>query len=289
MGILPVGYPVFLPCTNEEDSSLIEDQMSPVNMLPDPASATSDSGLQLHGLNNEEQNKVGAPLRQSPASSIPPVLPDLKEDTISLREMDYEALNPDIDRPSPPRAGAARLFENPFDLTDEDSVPVEPKKLSPSHVFESTSLEDSLLLLEAEKVTDAVSPLSESGRASSLTAASSSLKRRPFDTRTFVIRRTSPASSIQYETTASKASTPTTSREEASADTAEVISVNGAESLPDDGLPMGAEATTEALLMGAEAPIEAAEVRATDEDDIGMEMDYDNLMAYFESLKESTA
>ena len=140
----------------------------------------------------------------------------------SLREMDYEALNPDIDRPSPPRAGAARLFENPFDLTDEDSVPVEPKKLSPSHVFESTSLEDSLLLLEAEKVTDAVSPLSESGRASSLTA-SSSLKRRPFDTRTFVIRRTSPASSIQYETTASKASTPTTSREEASADTAEVI------------------------------------------------------------------
>ena len=81
MGILPVGYPVFLPCTNEEDSSLIEDQMSPVNMLPDPAAAP-DSGLQLHGLNNDEQNKVGAPLRQSPASSIPPVLPDLKEDTI---------------------------------------------------------------------------------------------------------------------------------------------------------------------------------------------------------------
>jgi hypothetical protein len=52
---------------------------------------------------------------------------------------------------------------------------------------------------------------------------------------------------------------------------------------------MGAEATTEALLMGAEAPIEAAEARTTDEDDIGMEMDYDNLMAYFESLKESTA
>ena len=69
-----------------------------------------------------------------------------------------------------------------------------------------------------------------------------------------------------------------------------MISVNGAESLPDDGLPMGAEATTEALLMGAAAPIEAAEVRAeADEDDIGMEMDYDNLMAYFESLKESTA
>ena len=111
-------------------------------------------------------------------------------------------MNPDIDRPSPPRAGASRLFENPFDLTDEDSAPVEPKKLSPSHVFESTSLEDSLLLMGAEKEAADASPLSE--RAASL--ASSSLQRRPFDTRTFVIRR-SPASSIQYET-ASKASTP---------------------------------------------------------------------------------
>merc|ERR1712088_1178106 len=83
---------------------------------------------------------------------------------------EQEWLNPDIDRPSPPRAGASRLFENPFDLTDEDSAPVEPKKLSPSHVFESTSLEDSLLLLEAENVTVA-SPLSE--RAASLASASS--------------------------------------------------------------------------------------------------------------------
>lgn len=55
-------------------------------------------------------------------------------------------------------------------------------------------------------------------------------------------------------------------------------SVNGGECLPDDGLPMGAEATSE-----------VPESRATDENDIGMEMDYDNLMAYFENLKESTA
>merc|ERR1711899_580029 len=138
--------------------------------------------MQLHGLNDQEHaNKLGAPLRQSPASSIPPVLIDHKDDTTSLREIDYESLDPDIDRPSPPRAGASRLFENPFDLTDEDSAPVEPKKLSPSHVFESTSLEDSLLLLEAENVTVA-SPLSE--RAVSLASRSSSLQRRPFDTRT---------------------------------------------------------------------------------------------------------
>merc|ERR1712024_360271 len=98
-----------------------------------------------------QQNKLGAPLRQSPASSLPPVLTDLKEDTASLREVDYESMNPDIDRPSPPRAGASRLFENPFDLTDEDSAPVEvPQKLSPSHVFESTTfLEEPLI--EAEQ------------------------------------------------------------------------------------------------------------------------------------------
>ena len=55
-----------------------------------------------------------------------------------VNELDF--LNPDIHRPSPPRTGASRLFENPFDLTDEDSAPVEvPQKLSPSHVFESTT------------------------------------------------------------------------------------------------------------------------------------------------------
>ena len=55
-----------------------------------------------------------------------------------------------------------------------------------------------------------------------------------------------------------------------------MISINGGEFLPDDGLPMGAEATSE-----------ATEAKPNDEDDIGM--DYDNLMAYFENLKESTA
>jgi len=133
-------------------------------------------------------------------------------------------------------------------------------------------MEDSLLLMEAEKEVIDASPLSE--RAASL--PSSSLQRRQaFDTRTFVIRRPSPASSIQYET-ASKASTPSMDASES----AEVSSVNGGECLPDDGLPMGAEATSEEI---PDVP------EATDEDDIGMEMDYDNLMAYFENLKESTA
>ena len=79
MGILPVGYPVFLPCTNEADEE-IPPPPSPVNMLPDPES------MQLHGLNNvqEDSNKLGAPLRQSPASSIPPLLIDHNDDTSRL-------------------------------------------------------------------------------------------------------------------------------------------------------------------------------------------------------------
>ena len=82
MGILPVGYPVFLPCTNEEDNEEIPGiPGSPVNMLPDPDS------MQLQGLNKDQDhsaNKLGAPLRQSPASSIPPVLGDNKDDTSRL-------------------------------------------------------------------------------------------------------------------------------------------------------------------------------------------------------------
>ena len=210
-GILPVGYPVFLP----------EEDLSPY--LPDPSSMDS----------------LRAPLRQSPASALPPVLveaaracetvevPEAKPEAENIIHEKYEYLNPDIHRPSPPRAGAPRLFENPFELTDEDSAPVEPQELSPSHVFESTSLEDSLLLLEAKAAT----PMSE---------------KRPLDTRTFVIRRSSRSPSEI------KAVTPEQ------------------ESVSDTEIPLGAEA-------------------ADEESNVEHDMDYDNLMAYFENLKESNA
>ena len=213
-GILPVGYPVFLP----------EEDLSPY--LPDPSSMDS----------------LRAPLRQSPASALPPVLVESTHEAVeavteatneteaehkSVKQENFEYLNPDIHRPSPPRAGAPRLFENPFELTDEDSAPVEPQKLSPSHVFESTSLEDSLLLLEAKAAT----PMSE---------------KRPLDTRTFVIRRSSRSPSEI------KAVTPEQ------------------ESVSLDEIPLGAEA-------------------ADEESTVEHDMDYDNLMAYFENLKESNA
>ena len=220
-GILPVGYPVFLP----------EEDLSPY--LPDPSSMDS----------------LRAPLRQSPASALPPVLVEAPAEVEEAEKQGearslesrpshthqakadyYESLNPDIHRPSPPRAGAPRLFENPFELTDDDSAPVEPKKLSPSHVFESTSLEDSLYLLEAKAAT----PMSE---------------KRPLDTRTFVIRR---SRSNEINKAASAQASPTEH-------------VVGLES---EEIPLGAEAADEA-----------------EEHD----MDYDNLMAYFENLKESNA
>ena len=223
-GILPVGYPVF----TDDD------------LQPSPEIDPQD---------------LGAPLKQSPASALPPLLPEMDAETKSIREDDYEPINPDIHRPSPPRAGAARLFENPFELTDEDSAPVEPKKLTPSHIFESASLEESLLLMEAaEKAVVGRSPASYSEQ--DFTSAMV----RSFDPRTFVIRRSSPAS-LACSSNESKPSTP-------SQDPIEAID------LPDnDGLPVGAEAS-EAGLVG---------------DEVAMEMDYDNLMAYFENLKESTA
>merc|ERR1719216_657548 len=91
-------------------------------------------------------------------------------------------LNPDIDKPSPPRLGKCKentneveaFCRNPFELSDEETCPVEPeKKLSPSHVFESTTLEQTLLLGESQLIT---SGTDEIGKSS-------------FNSNTFVIKR----------------------------------------------------------------------------------------------------
>jgi hypothetical protein len=259
--ILPVGYPIFAPSPKSAAD------LSPLDLLPDPSSF------------DNENCAVGPPLRQSPASALPPMLDSAAEQQIKsskiievtvvkeeLKEAaaasmnkeeqergEYEPLNPDIDRPSPPRTGASRLFENPFEISDEDSAPVEPEKLSPSHVFESTSLEATLLQLDdqaaaAAGLDDHQRPLSK------------------LDSRTFVIKRpsaSSSASSSRKSTpSASAASTPST--------------VNAGDLTELDSFELGEEASINI----DEEP---------QDDDVAMDMDYDNLMAYFESLKESTA
>ena len=125
-----------------------------------------------------------APLRQSPASALPPVSITEEQELNcpspqpSLRG-EYFPLNPDSDRPSPPRQGAARVFENPFELSDEDSVPLTSEKLSPSHVFESSTLEEELLQQQQDE--------SRLGTNES---------RPVFDSSTFVIKKTpSPTNS----------------------------------------------------------------------------------------------
>ena len=101
---------------------------------------------------------------------------DRKNKLIWCYRGEYFPLNPDIDRPSPPRQGAARIFENPFDVNDEDAVPVNPDKLSPSHIFESSSLEEELL--QKSRLENETRPV--------------------FDSRTFVIKKTpSPTNASQ--------------------------------------------------------------------------------------------
>jgi hypothetical protein len=87
------------------------DDLSPLDLLPDPTDLEMDPA---------------APLRQSPASALPPVAIEDQERDCETPPAgcrgEYEPLNPDIDRPSPPRQGSSRIFENPFEVSDEVSM-----------------------------------------------------------------------------------------------------------------------------------------------------------------------
>ena len=153
------------------------EDLSPLELLPDPTDLDMDPV---------------APLRQSPASALPPGAiedqePGCVSPTASFRG-EYEPLNPDIDRPSPPRQGSSRIFENPFEVTDEEAHPVTPENLSPSHVFESTTLEEELLLQQQQQ-----------GHQFESGPEQIPVEPRPvFDSRTFVIKKTpSPTNSNQ--------------------------------------------------------------------------------------------
>ena len=74
-GILPVGYPVFItsnPAAGSADYPETAEELSPLTALPDPAAATNFSSNQ--GAN------FPAPLRQSPASALPPFIPIVEEE-----------------------------------------------------------------------------------------------------------------------------------------------------------------------------------------------------------------
>lgn len=238
--ILPVGYPMVFPTPAQKAACL-----SPLDLLPDP------TGLEMMNM----ASPVGPPPRQSPASALPPMdmLETVEPEDLESPRGEYEPLNPDIDRPSPPRTGAPRLFENPFDLSDEESAPVEPEKLSPSHVFESTSLEESLLY--RQNVEENERPTTTRG---------------VLDSRTFVIKR-SPTSSSNGS---SRKTSPSSEGPAALATS------------PIEDIKLGEDAIS--LLSETNEDLQTEDLNE-EEVSVAMGMDYDNLMAYFENLKESTA
>ena len=224
------------------------DLMSPVGVLPDPSEFEDDGGK-------------APPLRQSPASALPPmsvedqevIFGNPSEVTKEGCGEEYLPINPDIERPSPPRMGTLernrKSQKHPFELSDAESQPVDLEKtLSPSHVFEATSLEQSLLLEGNEG-----SP--GSGKSD-------------FDSGTFVVRRSSSSlssRSVQASVKSSQSSSPCSALESLKTNIMEYHS-------SDDGSLEGQRL-----------------FESKEEESIALGMDYDNLMAYFDNLKESSA
>ena len=68
--------------------------------------------------------------RQSPASALPP-----STALYTPPQGDYSPINPDINKATPPRYGSLKRVKNPFKVSERDSPPVTPDKLSPNHVF----------------------------------------------------------------------------------------------------------------------------------------------------------
>ena len=138
--ILPVGYPVF--------STVLEDLNSSSDGFQNPWEALqlyrnkqdlSDSPqpslrLDLHLDQSEPE------LRQSPASGLPPYSQEttyVTSPSVSLARGEYIPLNPDINKATPPRKGAMKMFYDPFNVSDCEAPPVSSDLLSPSHVFTS--------------------------------------------------------------------------------------------------------------------------------------------------------
>ena len=78
-GILPVGYPVFITSSGSADYPETAEELSPLTALPDPAN-------------------FPAPLRQSPASALPPFIPIVEEENTNH----------------------ARVFNDPLEIEHDD-------------------------------------------------------------------------------------------------------------------------------------------------------------------------
>jgi hypothetical protein len=135
--ILPVGFPL---CHFEEEEELapagFQNPWEALQLGGRPAEEGGDRGLTLELGQDLPPGYAG--LRQSPASALPPC-PGLiiTPEHILLPRGEYIPLNPDINKPSPPRLGARKVFADPFNIAESDAPPVRADQLSPSHVFSS--------------------------------------------------------------------------------------------------------------------------------------------------------
>jgi len=164
--ILPVGFPVF--CSNVEDQSLPTESYFCESGFQNPWEALhlhrnqsgnpsgvghqffedgdlpSSSAARLHLDLRDEPPPYDFDqplLRQSPASALPPYPADenyiITPEHIRKPRGEYIPLNPDINKPNPPRLGACKVFSDPFNVSDDDAPPVPRELLSPSHIFSS--------------------------------------------------------------------------------------------------------------------------------------------------------
>ena len=153
--ILPVGFPIF--CQPGEqgleqpflDSTGFQNPWEALQLenrqgyFTEEEEEEGDDGRQGLSLDLVEDPPPGySSLRQSPASALPPYPGPTPDLVITPEQMcqprgEYIPLNPDINKRSPPRLGARKVFADPFNVTDSEAPPVLSEQLSPSHIFSS--------------------------------------------------------------------------------------------------------------------------------------------------------
>ena len=162
--ILPVGYPVFSSQPIEEAEEGLTGFQNPweaLQMYRNTPASDINNGGKLHEFFEDDDTvlplkldltEAGSydieqpELRQSPASALPPYEDQDEAEMTYVASPDqdqrsghreYIPLNPDIDKPHPPRKGASKMFPDPFNVSDDEAPPVTRELLSPSHVFSS--------------------------------------------------------------------------------------------------------------------------------------------------------
>ena len=164
--ILPVGYPVFSSQPIEEAEEGLTGFQNPweaLQMYRNTPASDINNGGKLHEFFEDDDTvlplkldltEAGSydleqpELRQSPASALPPYESQDEAEMTYVASPDhgqgqhsghreYIPLNPDIDKPHPPRKGASKMFPDPFNVSDDEAPPVTRELLSPSHVFSS--------------------------------------------------------------------------------------------------------------------------------------------------------